>query len=145
MWRRIGAVFFVAVAAAVAVHAVVEPLYHVPTEGEPYAPLWDVLDPVMVVAVALGAVLAWRRKRAADRRTDGTAIREYLAANALFAGFLFVGVLLLRNWFDQLTPGSAAAGADTVVLTWLLVDAALPVLCGATGAGLWTGKGRGDG
>ena len=136
MAARIGGVFFIAVAVAVAVHTVVEPLYHVSAEGQPYSPVWDVLDPLMVVAVALGTLLAWRRKRAVDLDGDGPVTREFLAANALFFGFLFIGILLLWSWFNLLSPGFTGAGPETASLVWLVIDAGLPLLCGATGVGL---------
>ena len=95
MASRIGGIFLLAVAVVVAVHTVVEPLYHVSAEGQPYSPVWEVLDPIMVLAVALGAVVTWRRKRSVDEQgDDGPVTREFLAANALFFGFLFVGILL---------------------------------------------------
>ena len=137
MAARIGGVFFIAVAVVIAVHTVVEPLYHVSAEGQPYSPVWEVvLDPLMVVAVALGALLAWRRKRAVDLEGDGPVTREFLAANALFFGFLFVGVLLLWSWFNLLSPGYTAAGPETASLVWMVIDAGLPLLCGATGVAL---------
>ncbi len=143
MAARIGGVFFIAVAVVIAVHTVVEPLYHVSAEGQPYSPVWEVLDPLMVVAVALGALLAWRRKRAVDLEGDGPVTREFLAANALFFGFLFVGVLLLWSWFNLLSPGYTAAGPETASLVWMVIDAGLPLLCGATGVALLRGAGDG--
>ena len=125
---RIGGVLFIAVAVVIAVHTVVEPLYHVSTEGQPYSPVWDLLDPLMVVTVALGALLAWRRKRAVDQEADGPVTREFLAANVLFFGFLFVGFLLLWSWFNLLSPGYTAAGPETASLVWMVIDAGLPLL-----------------
>ena len=71
-----------------------------------------------------------------DLEGDGPVTREFLAANALFFGFLFVGVLLLWSWFNLLSPGYTAAGPETASLVWMVIDAGLPVLCGATGVAL---------
>ena len=133
---RIGGVFFIAVAVVIALHAAVEPLYHASTDAQPYSPAWDVLDPLMVVTVVFGTVLAWRRKRGVDGAGDAPVTREYLTANVLFYGFLFIAVLLLRNWFDQLSPAFSGVGPDTVNAAWLVVDAVLPLLSGATGVAL---------
>lgn len=137
MASRIGGVFLLAVAVVIAVHTVVEPLYHVSAEGQPYSPFWEVLDPIMVVAVALGTVVAWQRKRRVDEEGDDAPVtRAFLVANALFFGFLFIGILLLWSWFNLLTPGYTAAGPETASMVWLIIDAGLPLLCGATGVGL---------
>ena len=144
MASRIGGGFLLAVAVIVAVHTVVEPLYHVSAEGQPYSPVWEVLDPIMVLAVALGGVVALRRKRRVDEEGgDGPVTREFLAANALFFGFLFVGILLLWSWFNLLSPGYTAAGPETASLVWMMIDAGLPLLCGATGVALLRGAGDG--
>ncbi len=134
--QKVGGFFFIAVAVVVAVHTVVEPFYHVSTDDQPYSPVWDILDPLMVVAVALGAALAWRRKAAVDRDAAGPVTREYLAANVLFFGFVSVGIVLLHSWFGLLSPAFTAVGPDAASVMWIFTDAALPLLCGATGAEL---------
>ena len=129
--------FLVLVAVAVAVHTVVEPLYHASTETQPYSPLWNILDPLMVAAVAIGLLNAWVRKRRADRNQDGSAIsRAWLVANTLFYGLLFVAILLLWNWFNLLSPRFTAVGDETVALVWILIDALLPLLLGSLGISL---------
>ena len=49
----------------------------------------------------------------------------------------------LWNWFNQLSPGFTAIGADTVTLVWILVDAVLPLLSVAMGMFLLRGDGNG--
>ena len=145
MASRIGGVFFLAVAVVVAVHTVVEPLYHVSAEGQPYSPVWEVLDPIMVVAVALGTVVAWQRKRRVDEEGDDAPVtRAFLAANALFFGFLFIGILLLWSWFNLLNPGFTGAGPEAASVVWMAIDAGLPLLCGGTGVGLLRRASPGD-
>ena len=131
--RIIGA-FLIAVAAAVAVHTVIEPLYHVSREGQPYSPLWGILDKLMAVAIVLGLILGYRRKREADGQGGETGVtREFLAANTQFYGLFCVGIMFFWNWFNLLMPAFTAPGDDTVTLVWILIDATLPLLMGATG------------
>lgn len=138
--KRLSGIFLVLVAIAVAIHTIVEPLYHVSAQGQPYSPLWDILDPLMALAIALGVLFGYRRKKAADRE-DGSAgvTREFVAANVQFYGFLCVGILFFWNWFILFSPTFTAAGADTISLVWILIDATLPLLTGAMGMFLLRG------
>ena len=111
--QRVGGMFLVLVAVAVAVHTVVEPLYHASRAGQPYSPLWSILDPLMVAAVAVGLIFAWMRKRAAGGQRAGDAVtRTWLAANTWFYSLLFVAILLLWNWFNLLSPRFTAIGDE---------------------------------
>ena len=88
MLKRMSGLFLLVIAAAVAVHVIVEPLYHTSSETQMYSPLWVVLDPLMVLAVVLGVIFGGIRKRAVDSEGGSGAItREFLAANTLFYGF----------------------------------------------------------
>ena len=58
---------------------------------------------------------------------------EFIAANAQFYGFLFVGILFFWNWFNLLSPAFTAVGENAVSLVWILIDATLPLLLGAMG------------
>ncbi len=140
MLKRISGLFLFVIAAVVAVHTIVEPLYHTSREAQMTAPLWAVLDPFMVLAVVLGVIFGCIRKRAVDSEEGSGAItREFLAANTLFYGFLSVGILLLWNWFNELSPAFTAAGEDTTALVWILIDTALPLLSGTMGIFLLRG------
>ena len=140
--KRISGIFLVLMAVAVAVHTVVEPLYHTSSKGQPYSPLWDILDPLMALAIALGRDIRLpSRKKAADSEGDSGAVtREFVAANAQFYGFLSVGILLFWNWFILLSPAFTAVGEDTASLVWILIDATLPLLAGAMGMFLLRGS-----
>ncbi len=93
-----------------------------------------------VLAVVLGMIFSYIRKRVVDGESSSNAItREFLAANTLFYGFLCVGILLFWNWFNLLSPAFTAAGKDTVSLVWMLVDTTLPLLMGAMGIHLLQG------
>ena len=137
--NRVGGVFLIAVAVLVAVHTVVEPLYHTSDTGQPYSPVWEVLNPLMALAILLGLRFAYVRKKA----VVGDAVtRAYLISNTLFYGFLFVGIMFLWNWFTLLSPGYSAAGSDTNSMVWILIDAALPLLMGAAGSAMLTAAGE---
>ncbi len=137
MMNRIGGIYLIAVAVAVAVHTVLEPLYHVSAAGQPYSPLWSILNPLMTVAIVIGVAAAWRCKRAVDQEGgDAPVSRAFLIANTLFFGLLFFGIMYVWNWFNLMSPGFTAISEGTVSLVWIIVDAALPLLWGATGVAL---------
>ena len=134
MLSRICGVFLLALAVVVAIHTVAEPLYHTSSDTQPYSPFWAILDPIMVLGIALGLVFSYARKRRVDGEGDsGPVTREFLVANTQFFGFVSVGILMLWNWFNLLSPAFAAVGADTVSLVWILIDATLPLLLGSVG------------
>ena len=139
MLNRVGGVFLIAMAVLLAAHTVVEPLYHTSATGQPYSRAWEVLNPLMALAILVGLRVAFVRKRAAAGDTAVT--RAYLLANTLFYGFLFVGIMFLWNWFTILSPGYSAAGSDTHSLVWILIDASLPLLMGAAGSAMLTAAG----
>ena len=135
--NRLGGIFFIAMAALIALHTVAEPLYHVSTDSQPYAPIWYVLDVLMVLSAAIGVAYVWGRKRALDRAGDDAPVsRVWLTANLLFYGYLFIGIMLLWNCFILISPQFTAIAPGTVSLVWIIIDAALPLLFGATGAAL---------
>jgi hypothetical protein len=140
-FRRIVGVVLIVTAVVVAVHTVIEPLYYTSTEASPYSPHWGKINPLMVLAVVLGVIFGYIRKRSVDREGgDAPVTREFLAANTLFYGFLFVGILFFWNWFILLSPAFTAAGGNTASLVWILIDATLPLLAGAMGVFLLRGS-----
>ena len=142
--KRIIGIYLTAVAVAVGVHTVVEPLYHASGPGQPYSPFWTILNPLMALGIALALIFGYLRKQEVDREGGGAgATREFVAANTQFYGFLFVGILFFWNWFNLLMPAFTAPGHDTVTLVWILIDATLPLLLGAMGIFLLRGK-RGE-
>ena len=143
MLKRISGVILIVMAVVIAVQTIVEPLYHTSSEGQPYSPLWSIIGWLMILPIALGLIYGYLRKKDVDSEGGGAVTREFLAANTQFYGFLFVGILFLWNWFNQLSPGFTAIGADTVTLVWILVDAALPLLSVAMGMFLLRGDGNG--
>ena len=139
MLRRIASIVLIVVGVVVAVHTVVEPLYYVSTEASPDSPIWSIIDPFQALAVALGVIFGYIRKRGVDLEGGAPITREFLEANTLFYGFLFVGILFFWNWFNILSPAYTAVGTDTVSLLWGFINAALPLLSGAMGLSLLRG------
>lgn len=130
MLKKICGLYLFAVAVLVAVHTVVEPLYHASGPGQPYSPFWTIVNPLTALAIVLGAVFSYTRKAGAGGET---VTREFLVANTLYYGFLFVGIMFFWNWFNLLSPAFTAIGEDTVSLVWIVVDAGVALLAGATG------------
>lgn len=137
MLRKIIGVLLIVVAAAVAIHTVVEPLYHATTDAQPYAPLWNILDPIMAVAIVLTVIFGYIRKRDACNEDGTTITREWLSANVVFYGIIFIGIIFFWNYFNLLRPAFTAIGADAVSMAWIIIDAALPLLLGAMGMHLF--------
>ena len=131
--KRAVGVFLIVVGVVVALHTIVEPLYHTTSDAQPYAPLWNILDPIMAVAIVLTVIFAYIRKRDVDGEGGATITREFLTANTIFYGILFVGIMFFWNWFNNLSSAFNAVGSDTVSMTWIIIDAALPLLLGAMG------------
>ena len=132
----VGVVLFL-IGALVAIHTVVEPLYHASSEASPYSPNWTYINPLMAAAIVLGLIFACMRKQEVDRQGGDAAVtREFLAANTIFYGLLFIGILFFFNWFNLMSPAYNAVGPDAVSVIWAVIDAALPLLLGAQGLAL---------
>lgn len=143
--KRIVGVYLILVGAAVAVHTVAEPLYYASTEANPYSPLWNILNPCMAVALLLTMLFGHiRMKSACSEGGSGPVTREYLCAHVLYFGTFFIGIMFFWNWFNLWSPEFTAIGPDAVSLTWIIIDAALPLLLCAMGAYLtgcsWCGS-----
>ena len=91
------------------------------------------------LAVVLGVICGYIRKRSVAHDGEAPITRECLAAHALFYGFLFVGILFFWNWFNLLSPEFTAVGTDTSDLVWGFINAALPLLAGTLGLALLRG------
>ena len=135
MLKKTIGMYLILVAVLVGAHTVIEPLYHVSTEARPYSAAWDILNPMMIVALLLALVFAYQRKNGVDS-DQGASTREFIAANTLFYGFLFVSILFFWNWFNLQSPEFTAIGTETVSLVWIVVDALLSLLTGAMGVHL---------
>ena len=132
--KQIVGVVLILIGALVAIHTVVEPLYHASSQASPYSPAWSTINPLMALAIVLGLVFACVRKQQVDGEGGGAAVtRDFLAANTIFYGLLFIGILFFFNWFNLQSPAYNAVGPDAVSVIWAVIDAALPLLLGAQG------------
>ena len=68
--RLVGGVLL-AIGAVVAVHTIIEPLYHVSSAASPYSPMWRIIDPLEALAVVLGVICGYLRTRSVAH--DGAA------------------------------------------------------------------------
>ena len=104
MLKKIIGIYLILVAVLVGVHTVVEPLYHVSTEAQPYSAAWNTLNPLMIVALVLGIAYSYLRKSGVDKE-ENTSTRQYIVANTLFYGFLFVRHPVLLELVQPSQPG----------------------------------------
>lgn len=138
---RIVGAYLVAVALLVGGFSILEPLFYTSTEQHPYSPWWENVNPLTGIAVALGVVFGYVRKRAVEGGLEADAVTwPRLAANTLFYGLLCVALMYYWNWFSELnsgyTPGQEALG-------WKVTDVAFPVLAGTLGVSMLRGGARG--
>ncbi|MYJ52086.1 MAG: hypothetical protein F4093_05380, partial [Gammaproteobacteria bacterium] len=85
--KRLIGIALIAIGAIVAVHTIVEPLYHVSSDAYPYSPLWSAINPLTALAIVLGVICAHARKKACDATDGNTAVtREFLAASLQLYG-----------------------------------------------------------
>ena len=136
MLKKIIGIFLIVVGVMVAIHTIVEPLYYASSDAQPNAPLWNILDPIMALAVILTIIFGHIRKRNACAENETVVTREFLSANVVFYGIVFIGIIFFWNWFNLLSPAFNAVGPDTISLTWIIIDAALPLLLGVMGASM---------
>ena len=120
--KRLAAAYVILMAVAVAVHFVITPLYDPELDGAART-VWDVLNPLMVVAVIVALIAAFDRKRRLDAGAAGqSGQREHLEANFGFYAVAALFLVLLWNWFSE----EWGNGGDGTV--WVYVDVAFPLL-----------------
>ncbi len=139
--KKVVGIILLVIAVVVAVHTVVEPLYFDSslTSSGYSEGVWGIINPLSGLAVILGLIFGYMRKRDADAVYEDTVSREFLTANTIFFGFLFIGIMFFWNWFNLLSAAYNAIGPDAVSLTWIIVDAGLPLLAGTLGINLALG------
>ncbi len=139
--KKIVGIILLVVAVVVAVHTVVEPLYFDSSQsGSGYSEgVWAIINPLSAITVILGIIFGYMRKRDADAADETAVTREFLTANTIFFGFLFIGIMFFWNWFNLLSPAFNAVGPDAIALAWIIIDAGLPLLAGTLGIHLALG------
>lgn len=136
---KIIGIFLILVAAIVAIHTVIEPLYHTSATEEGASPyndaVWKYINILSAIAVVLGIILSYSRL---SKVNENSSVQEYIAANTLFYGFMFAAIFFFWNWFgiQEFAKDFTAVGSETRSIVWIIVDALLPLLSGALGAHL---------
>ena len=133
--KRVIGVVLILIAAIVAIHTVIEPVYHTSSDAQPYSSAWDWINWLSAISIILGLIFSYIRMSRAGTSSSGP---EFVAANVLFYGFLFAAILFFWNWFGISGVGQdfTAVSADTRGLVWIIFDAIHPLLSGAMGAHL---------
>ena len=134
--KKLGAVYLVGVAVAVAVFFIVNPLL---TDAIDVPGVWLVLDVLMVIALAMALVYNYARKKVeCGGDPGGTVTRRYLEVNVAFYLTAAVTILFLHNWFSLLAEGTDSLdGNHQAWVIWAAVDTLLPLIVGVTGCRLW--------
>ena len=133
--KRVIGVVLILIAAIVAIHTVIEPVYHTSSDAQPYSSAWDWINWLSAISIILGLIFGYIRM---SRAGDGSSVQEFVAANTLFYGFLFTAILFFWNWLGISGVGQdfTAVSTDTRGLVWIVFDALHPLLSGAMGAHL---------
>ena len=128
--RLVGALLLLT-AAIVGIYFVVDQLEVLPH-------LWGELDYLMALALVLGVIFAYLRKRSLESAgLDRIVTRRYFEANLLFYGFVAMAMLFFWNWFDLLVDADPQDTDHNIV--WIIVDTVAPLLWGALGIFLLRG------
>lgn len=132
--KRIIGVVLIVIAAIVAIQTVIEPIYHTSTAESPASSAWNYINPLCLISIILGVIFGYIRM---NRAGENASVQEFIAANTIFYGFLFVAIIFLRNWFSQLGIGANfTTPGDTRELLWIVFDAIFPLLSVALGVHL---------
>ena len=134
--KKLGAVYLIGVAVAVAVYFIVNPLL---TDAIDVPAVWQVLDVLMVVALAIALAYNGARKREeCGGDPAGAVTRRYLEVNVAFYLTAAVTILFLHSWFSLLAEGTDSLdGNHQAWVIWAAVDVALPLIVGITGCRIW--------
>lgn len=124
--RFIGVVLIV-IAAIVAIQTILEPVYHTSTDESPYSSAWDIINWLSAISIILGLIFGYMRLSGVG---ENSSVQEFIAANTLFYGFIFTGIMFFWNWFGimEIASDFTAVSHSTRGLVWILFDAILPPL-----------------
>ncbi|MYB92388.1 hypothetical protein F4054_21065 [Candidatus Poribacteria bacterium] len=126
-FKRFIGVVLIFIAAIVAIQTILEPIYHTSTDESPHSSAWDIINPLSAISIIFGLIFGYMRMRGIG---ENSSVQEFIAANTLFYGFIFIGIVFFWNWFGIMAVASdfTAVGMDTRSLVWILFDAILPPL-----------------
>lgn len=141
MLNRIAGAVLIIIAAIIGIHTVIEPIYYTSTDAATYNPAWMYINPLAALVMVLGVIYGYTRSRSFAHESGAAAATwGRLAANALFYGFVFTGIVFFSIWFTLLNPGYTVLAPASVGFLWTVVDALMPVLSGAMGVALLRGE-----
>ena len=142
--KKVIGVVLIIIAAIVAIHTVIEPLYYTSTEEASHnESVWLYINILSAISIVLGLILSYMRM---NRVGEDSTVQEFIAANTLFYGFIIAGIFFFWNWFGIINPGQdyTPTQSDTGSMVWIIFDAVLPCLNGALGAHLLRSSGTSD-
>lgn len=121
--KRLAGVYLLVVGVAVTLHFLATQFYD-PTWSDASLPVWQVLNPLQIIALIIVLLVSMERKQKADAGNDAPVSRGYLEANVLF--FFTAGVLIahLWNWFG--VQWSDPVNTDNQL--WIFIDIALALI-----------------
>ena len=126
--KRLAAVYMLLVSVAVWANWLGSQFYDPTLEGAAID-AWRILDPLMVVGMAMALIVALSRKLSQDSEIDRAVTREYLESNFTFYYSAAILLALLWNWFgfQWVDP------PNDVPLVWTVIDITVPLVMASTG------------
>ena len=136
--KKLVGIYLVGVALAVAVFFAINPFLAASFE---VLNVWNMLDVLMLIGLALGLVFNYAAKREACKGDAGETItRRYLEVNVAFFVTAGTSILFLHAWFSLLAQGpDSLDGNHQAWVIWAAVDTLLPLVLGFTGYRLLRG------
>ena len=96
--------------------------------------VWEIVNYVSLVAIALAFYFNLDRKRKSDGSIDGSINREYLESNVMYFATMVLAALFLFNWLNLLVNGASEVGEEVMHdVVWVVVDVLIILVSGATG------------
>ena len=134
--RRIIGVFHILVSIVVAVQFLAWRLYD-------SGAVWEIVNYISLVAIALAFYFNLERKRKHDASGDRGITREYLESNVMYFATMVLAALFLFNWLNLLVNGASEVGEEVMHdVVWVVVDILIILVSGATGGYLLRGTGE---
>ena len=122
--KRLAGLYLLVIGVAVTLHFLATQFYD-PTWSDASLPVWQVLNPLQIIALVIVLLVSIERKHKAGAEAgDAPVTRKYLEANVLF--FFAAGILIahLWNWFG-------VQWADPVTSDnqlWVFIDISLALM-----------------
>ena len=98
--------------------------------------VWDFLNPVMFVFIALALIFNFMRKRENDSAGGSSVTREYVESNVLFYLTAALAILFVYNWVGELTRGAEESRGTLTGIVWTYVNITFILISASTGAHL---------